>query len=106
MKNLRRTNWILAAIAWSQAAFCGLSNLLAWESPWTITGMTWPLIAGLSALVSFTTLIAGLVEDDPAEKKASISFGLITIVITLLVALLMFFVFTTWFGFGVISGEC
>ena len=106
MKKLRRINWIIAVIAWSQAAFCGLFNLLAWESPWTITGMTWPFVAGLSALISFTTLIAGLVEDDPAERKASILFGLITIVITLLVALLMFFVFTTWFGFGELSGVC
>ena len=68
MKNLRRTNWILAAIAWGQAALCGLSNLLGWESPWMITGMTWPFVAGLSAMVSFATLCAGLVEDDPAER--------------------------------------
>ena len=106
MKNLRRASWILAALSWSQAAVCGLSNLLGLESPWMISGMTWPLIAGLSALVSFVTPISALFEDDPAEKKSCVLCGLITIVISLLVAFLMFNVFTTWFGFGELSGEC
>lgn len=106
MKNLRCASWILAAISWSQAAVCGLSNLMGLESPWMISGMTWPFIAGLSAMVSFATLIAALIEDDPAEKKTCVICGLITLVISVLVALLMFNVFSTWLGFGELSGEC
>lgn len=71
-----------------------------------ISGLSWPMVAGLSIIISFTTFISGLVEEDPAEKKAFIRCGLITFVITLLFAVLMISVFGTWFGFGDISGGC
>lgn len=57
-------------------------------------------------MVLFATLIAALIEDDPAEKKSCVICGLITLVISVLVALLMFNVFSTWLGFGELSGEC
>ena len=71
-----------------------------------ISGLSWPLVAGLSAIISFVTFISGLVEDDPAEKKAGILCGLISIAITLLFAVLMISVFGTWFGSGALSGGC
>ena len=106
MKGFRRANWILAGVTWGLAAFCGLSNLFAWESAWMLSCMIWALLAQLSGLISFCALFCVFFEDDPAEKKASILGALIVIAISVLAALLMTCVFSTWFGFGELFGEC
>lgn len=106
MENLRRANWILAAVTWGLATICGLSNLFAWESAWMLSCMIWVLLAQLSGLISISTLFSGFFEDDPADKKACILGSLIVIAVSVLAAILMIFVFSKWFGFGELSGDC
>jgi len=106
MRILRRINWILAVVTWGLAVLGSLSNLFAWESAWMFGCMTWTVFAKPSALISVSTLVAAFFENDPAEKKSSILNSVIVIAISVLVAILMIFVFSTWLGFGELSGEC
>ena len=106
MKGLRRANWIFASVTWGLAAFSALSNLFAWEPAWYLSCMIWASLAPLSVIISFSTLFAVFFEDDPVEKKACIRSSVMVIAVSALVAALMIFVFSKWFGFGELSGEC
>ena len=106
MKNLRRFTWGLGAMTWFNVLLCGFSNLIAWEPAWIWSTYLWYFGTQAALLLSVTTLIAAFVEDDPAGKKACVLCGVIVIAVTLLMAVLMNCVFTTWFGFGELSGAC
>ena len=107
MKNLRRANWVLAALTWALAALFGLSKLLmwktellAWTSVWIWSGTLWYFGAQASLLLSVCTLFSAIAADTPVERKACILCGLIVIAISVLVAIPALLVFDTGGGYG------